>query len=469
VSAKTQFEGRTAEEAVARARKALGDSDALRCWKTRKGGVGGFFTREVFVASLTPPPGSEETPGKGSGAPARGKNGGRAPRSVSDGSARSLGTNMAPQLPSGVPGDPQDYLSGLIDATSDQLSLRSLAIPADAFDQVLAEAQAALARLPEDIAPGAPERQPVLAEDEEAGVEPNPESSATPPQEAQLPEVQEPGLSATAGDVAATTAKAPAKPKPKPKPRSRPEAPAARPTATVLPRPRRPLPSNSTSRSPIRRLPDLKPGLRSLGVPGSFLPPGRRPSLDLLAEVMATLPHPAALPTGKGAVVAVVGAGDDLARTIDLVRSELNLGLRDVLQFGQIPGAPSEGARDVARIGGTRLDRQIARRRANGRRSVVVVHAAPGRSVDRETRGCLEYAAPDYVLAAVSAGCKRVDVKHWIGELPAVDALALWDLSGTRTPAELLGAAPIAFVDGQAGSALGWTLLLAGRAVGWRQ
>ena len=30
VSGKTQFEGRTAEEAVARARKALGDSDALR-------------------------------------------------------------------------------------------------------------------------------------------------------------------------------------------------------------------------------------------------------------------------------------------------------------------------------------------------------------------------------------------------------------------------------------------------------
>ena len=61
MSGKTQFEGRTAEEAVARARKALGDSDALRCWKTRKGGVGGFFAREVYVASLTPPPGSERS------------------------------------------------------------------------------------------------------------------------------------------------------------------------------------------------------------------------------------------------------------------------------------------------------------------------------------------------------------------------------------------------------------------------
>ena len=88
VSGNRQFEGRTAEEAVARARKALGDSDALRCWKTRRGGVGGFFAREVFVASLTPPPGSETARGKGLQNPPRSTGDGRAPRSVSDGSAR---------------------------------------------------------------------------------------------------------------------------------------------------------------------------------------------------------------------------------------------------------------------------------------------------------------------------------------------------------------------------------------------
>ena len=46
-----------------------------------------------------------------------------------------------------------------------------------------------------------------------------------------------------------------------------------------------------------------------------------------------------------------------------------------------------------------------------------------------------------------------------------VDALALWDLSGTRTPGELLGVLPIAFVDGEASSSLGWTLALARRAM----
>jgi hypothetical protein len=98
---------------------------------------------------------------------------------------------------------------------------------------------------------------------------------------------------------------------------------------------------------------------------------------------------------------------------------------------------------------------------------VVALAAAPGRSLPTETRACLEDAAPDYVLVAAAAGCKRADVEYLIGELPNVDALALWDLAGTRTPAELLGVQPIAFVDGEAGSPLRWTLLLAGRAVGW--
>ena len=461
MSGRTQFEGRTAEEAVARARKALGDSDALRCWKTRKGGVGGFFAREVFVASLTPPPGSEAARGKEPHTPSPTTNGGRLSRSVSDGSARSFEPSAATQpLPDG-PRDPEDHLSGLIEATADQLSLRSLAIPADAFDQVLAEAQAALARLPEDIATEGPDDQPLLPKDEgeDAGDEPEGERSATGAQRALPPKSDEPVPAPTAGTVAATTTTAKVKGATKPKPKARPKAPTGRSTATVAPRRR--------SRTP--RLPDLNAGLRSLGVPSSYLPPGRCPSLDLLAEVMGTLPVPAALPTGMGAVVAVVGAGDHLSRTVDLLMSELSLGRRDVLYCGPSSDAPREGAGNVVAAGGPRLGRQIARRRASGRRSVVAVRAVPGRLLERETSESLELVAPDYVLAAVGAGCKRADVEHWMGELPTVDAVALWELAGTRTPAELLGVRPIAFVDGEAGSPLGWTLFLAGRAVGCRQ
>src|ERR1700690_3288284 len=104
-SGTTQFEGRTAEEAVARARAALGDSDALRCWKTRKGGVGGFFAREVYVASLTPPPGSEGTRGKGTRTPSRKGSDGSGNRRVSDGSARSLQAGAPPESLAAEPKD----------------------------------------------------------------------------------------------------------------------------------------------------------------------------------------------------------------------------------------------------------------------------------------------------------------------------------------------------------------------------
>ena len=148
VSGTTQFEGRTAEEAVARARAALGDSSALRCWKTRRGGVGGFFAKEVFVAGLTPPPGSETMRGKASRAKP-GPTGGDAAHALAPDAPQQDGVLPASASgPNGQDGQdtpgPDDHLSRLVEATSDQVSLGSLAIPAEAFDAVLAEAQAAL-------------------------------------------------------------------------------------------------------------------------------------------------------------------------------------------------------------------------------------------------------------------------------------------------------------------------------------
>jgi hypothetical protein len=322
-----------------------------------------------------------------------------------------------------------------------------LAIPAGAFDQVLAEAEAALSHdpqhgvtAPDSATPPTPQPAAIAQEDvaaDEAVVPPGDEGgrgeSAIVPKAQQTPDAGEPESTAKVTPPERT-----ALPKARPETRTARPAPVAQPT-----RPARP-----------SRIPDLGPGLRRLGVPPSYLPPGRRPSLDALAGIMATLPVPPALPSREGAVVAVVGVGEDLARTVKLVTAELALGSRDVLPF--------DGSADSSEK--ARLDRQIARRRASGNGAVMAVEFGPGPSLHSEVPRLLRHATPDYVLAAVGAGCKRVDVEHWIGELRTVDALALWDLSGTRTPAELLGVCPIAFVQGEASSTLGWTLLLAGRA-----
>lgn len=462
VSGTAQFEGRTAEEAVARARAALGEAGALRCWKTRRGGVGGFFAKEVFVAGLTPPPGSETTRNKASRpAPDEARGGsdrGPVPRAAPyDGTSRAA-----------------DHLSGLVEATSDQVSLRSLAIPAEAFDEVLAEAQAALTResegndvtIPRELEDPLPptsateeaslsEPQPALPDDSGAGVPPDHGEYAIAAGTPTSTDARERTASASAS-ASASAPTPPAKKAPRPKPKARPTPPAPRSTTAA----------KQEQRSRSARIPDLRPGLRSLGIPDSFLPRGQRPSLDQLSAVMGTLPVSPALPTRSGAVVAVVASEPNLDRTVDLLTAELSLDQRDVLRFGGSPGTTRLPSADLTSAEGGRLGRQIARRRASGRTSLLAVAAAPGAPLGRDVRVLLEQLAPDYVLAAVGAHSKRVDVEHWVGEVPAVDALALWDLAGTRTPAELLGVRPIAFVDGEPASTLAWTLLLAGRAMG---
>ena len=56
-----QFVGRSAEEAVERARATLGTDAKVRCWKTRTGGVLGFFAQEIFVAGINVPGGKVAT------------------------------------------------------------------------------------------------------------------------------------------------------------------------------------------------------------------------------------------------------------------------------------------------------------------------------------------------------------------------------------------------------------------------
>jgi hypothetical protein len=335
---------------------------------------------------------------------------------------------------------PEDHLFGLVEATSDRVSLGPLAIPDEAFDEVLAEAEAALARETQGTHEGtAGVDQPPAPAGAKAEVGPDRTADAV----ARIPEPPDGTDPAEESAVLPATAR-PARRTPRPKPKAARKPPARRPTT-------------AGKRQPHDRpahIPDLRPGLRGLGVPDLYLPRGRRPSLDQLAGALATLPTPPSLPTRAGAVVAIVGSESDAERTLGVVMHELSLGRRDVIR-------PEGQAQDEA----NRLGRQIARRRASGRTSLVAVRAVPGAPLPLQASELLERAAPDYVLAAVGAHCKRVDVEHWIDGLPPVHALALWDLSGTRTPAELLGLLPVAFVDGRPSSSLDWTLALASRAM----
>ncbi len=125
-----EFEGRTPEEAIANARRELGDEAALRCWKTRRGGVCGFFARETFVAGITPPPSLSAS------VTAVGQISGLEPTGASESSHEDWTAQLLTYAG-------RSTIADLLDETVDQVTIGFQPFP-ETFRQVLSEAEAAL-------------------------------------------------------------------------------------------------------------------------------------------------------------------------------------------------------------------------------------------------------------------------------------------------------------------------------------
>jgi hypothetical protein len=131
-----QFEGRTSDEAVRLARMEFGNDAPVRCWKARRGGLFGFFAKEVFVAGVEAPSGTA-----------------RADTAVRAAAARSTiaawsydPANFADSEDDATwaPANEGGSLADLVEATRDELTLGSANVLETAFIDVLAQAQAAL-------------------------------------------------------------------------------------------------------------------------------------------------------------------------------------------------------------------------------------------------------------------------------------------------------------------------------------
>ncbi len=109
---------------------------------------------------------------------------------------------------------------------------------------------------------------------------------------------------------------------------------------------------------------------------------------------------------------------------------------------------------------------RVAKRRASGSISLVTLSTSPDADGSAAAADAIECLRPHTVLAAIDASVKRVDTERWLHGLGPVDALAVWGLDATRTPGELLGAAPIAYADGTTCTAISWTATLLARLAG---
>ena len=140
-AASGEFEGRTAEEAVRLAHAALGEDAAVRCWKTRRGGIGGFFTRETFVAATAPPAGAVRRVKVTRAAP---------PRRAAEREQAHTATKETPEVTAPRAEDVPEgaNLAELVEWTEDEVVLGQDAVADDAFLRVLAEAEAAVHAAP---------------------------------------------------------------------------------------------------------------------------------------------------------------------------------------------------------------------------------------------------------------------------------------------------------------------------------
>jgi len=393
-------------------------------------------------------------------------------------------------------------IAALAAGTTDQLSLDFDSIPSQSFDEVLAEAEAAVAGVTAwSDRPGPSVQMAVAPPDEGTTSGARPEEPAPPgpaadpdPSPEYLETTQPTAPDGTSGDRAAGSGdRAPGSgdraaeatgpddpvagpdgavaPAPRGR-RARPKGPAVPRSARRTTAPAPPSAPRSAGPAPAPQpIPDLFERLRSLGVPEDHLPDPGRLTLDAVARSMDGLPEAPDLPTAPGSVIAVVGTAAAVARTTRLLTgaAPFRHGLRPDparrVWAPEDPTAPDGTLDDVLQLGDPlEVAGRVARRRLDGRPSLVTVEVTPGHPVRSHDRTVIASVQPDYVLGAIDASVKRADAARWRDDLGVLDALALWGLDDTVSPAELVGVLPVAFVDGVPGTPVNWTLNLLHRA-----
>lgn len=189
---------------------------------------------------------------------------------------------------------------------------------------------------------------------------------------------------------------------------------------------------------------DLKHAVESVGLSGRCLPEGMKVTLDGLQKAMARMPIPDPIPLSAGSLVAVIGTRHDGREAALALAKEMALDESAILTFEK-----SEVFRQ-----------RVSRRRQSSKSTILFFEMSLRSKNSDELRSSLEHLHPDYVLAAVPAAAKKSDVKLWLSRLGRVDSISLSSLSGTATPAELMGEWPVYFIDGEKATVLRWLVVV---------
>lgn len=201
--------------------------------------------------------------------------------------------------------------------------------------------------------------------------------------------------------------------------------------------------------------------LRAAGFPEPLLPRAPLPpEMSTVEAVFAGLPGPPPLPADPGGLVAVVGAAgmvrtaaNSVALTVGCPRDEVAIASSTASDRQARPEYRARTASQAAAMGpGWRRDRV----------GVVAVYAPPLGSDQRWTRQMLRALRPSCVWGMAEATTKPDDVRGWAAAIGGVDALVMTDVGSTATPAAILSIGiPIARLDDEPASPARWAAVIA--------
>jgi len=420
LASQRQFEGPVLEDLLQRVRAEVGPGARIvAANRIRKGGVGGFFSRQAFEVLVE----ATDTPSNAT------------PASEPAPTLHTVETSSVDDRPPATILELADAVSA--DERNDIIDLveeRSLSTESRDFAQVLDRFSRAIDATAEELG-----RDPTMARDVPVTA---PEidlcvTDSTTPGHAEaiaLPRPVEPAPRPTDdGDVDVTTF-----------------------TTTPTPRTVRPV------TPPTEVIDRYETRLLKLGLPARLIPRGVGPNglKGALVESLIRLPPAPNVPPALGVVVATVGVGAtpvllarDLAAELGLDPDDVMLATRERLSGG-IPAWLQ--LCDAA----TAQERRLSWRRRT--RPTIVACSLPAATYGlRWAKDILDNLEPTVTWAIVDAGWKREDIAHRIEELGGVDVLALDGLDETVSPAAVLEIGiPVGRLAEEHASPLTWTELL---------
>jgi hypothetical protein len=188
---------------------------------------------------------------------------------------------------------------------------------------------------------------------------------------------------------------------------------------------------------------------------------GADPSAWLLG-LLEHLPVPDGLPQGQGSVIVVAGGREAALLLARQIADELQLDPDALLiASNTYKGRTIPFERRITTVEMAAESRRSWRRRL--RPTIVVVDAPTGPSGDWARR-VIDALEPTMVWGAVEATRKPDDLFDWAEQLGGFDALGVTDLDGTVSPAAVLQCGiPVGRIDGRPATPSLWVSLLAPR------